>query len=278
MRNLIQIILKYHFIFLFILLEAFSFFLLVQNNNYQKSSFINSSNRISGSVYESYNSVEQYISLKEVNEKLSKENAQFRNMHKESFVEYLDSFVKPNDSTLKRKYEYLSAKVINNSVNKPNNFITLNKGSKHGIKPDMGVICNEGVVGVVKNVSENFSTVISLLNSNLKISAKIKQNGFFGSFYWDGWDAKYGKLNDIPIHAPLKRNDTIVTSGLSTIFPDGILVGHILSFRQDKGSNFYEIDVRLSTDVRSLQYVYVIKNLLRDEQLDLELKSEQTDD
>ncbi|OFX49032.1 MAG: rod shape-determining protein MreC [Bacteroidetes bacterium GWA2_30_7] len=277
MRSLFRFILRYHFVILFVVLEIFSFLLLVQNNNYHNYSIITSSNQITGNIYKAFSSVTQYFSLKHTNDVLAQENAYYKSMRFDSFVLYSDTFNLYQDSSRQQKYLYIPAQVINNSVNKQDNYLTLNKGSKHGITTDMAVINSEGVVGVIKSVSDNFSTVISELNSNLKISTRIKRNNFFGSLHWDGRSPKRAKLSDIPIHVKLNKGDTLVTSGFSTIFPSGIMIGYISDFTQAEGSNFFDIDVELETEFQNLSKVYIVKNLLQNEQNELENKVNNND-
>lgn len=263
---------------LFVLLELFSFLLLIQNNNYHNYSIISSSSQITGNIYSAYSSVSQYFSLRQANDDLAKENAKFKSMSAESFISYTDTFNLYKDSARHQKYIYIPAQVINNSVNKQDNYLTLDKGAKHGITTDMAVINSEGVVGVIKNVSDNFATVISVLNSNLKVSTRIKRNNFFGALSWNGRSPKRAKLNDIPIHVKLNKGDTLVTSGYSTIFPSGIMVGFISEFEQSEGSNFYEIDVDLVTEFQNLSKIYIVKNLLQNEQNELENKVNNNND
>lgn len=277
MRSLFRFILRHHFVLIFVLLEIFSFILLVQNNNYHNYSAVTSSNQITGNIYKTYSSVTQYFSLKKTNDLLAQENAYYKSMNFESFVLYSDTFNLYQDSSRQQKYLYIPAQVINNSVNKQDNYLTLDKGAKSGITTDMAVINSEGVVGVIKNVSDNFSTVISVLNSNLKVSTRIKRNNFFGALRWDGRSPKQATLNDIPIHVKLNKGDTLVTSGFSTIFPSGIMIGYISEFEQSEGSNFYEIEVDLVTEFQNLSKVYIVKNLLQSEQNELENKVNNND-
>ena len=180
--------------------------------------------------------------------------------------------MKVNDSTGLQQYEYISARVINNSVTRVNNYITLDKGSMQGIRPEMAVMGSNGVVGIVKDVSEHFSTVISLLHSSTKISSKIKKNDYFGSTVWDGDSPQFARLLDIPSHAQVTVGDTIVTSSYSGIFTRDIFVGTV-SELGTTGESFKEIKLRLSTDFQKLSYVYVVRNLMKSERDTLEAKS-----
>ncbi len=270
MRNFLLFIFRNHFTFLFLILEIVSFYLLVNFNSYHRASWISSSNKISGNVYQSYSNATQYLMLQQINEELAKENAYLRSQMPASFKDSKDYFSLVYDSLNKRQYTYRSAKVINNSVNKHFNYLTINKGSYNGIKKEMGVISAKGVVGIVKDVTLHYSSVISLLNTRLSISAKLKGKGFFGALGWDGKDYRYAWLNEIPVHAPVTVGDLVVTSGYSAIFPEGILIGTVEEVEKDKGESFFRIKVKLSVDFKDLSFVEVISNNMRDEQLELE--------
>jgi len=270
MKNLLHFIVRFHFTILFIVFELFCLLLLVNYNNYQKSQFLNSSNSISGGIYEKVSSVTDYLSLGKTNEELSRENAKLNNLLGSSFKSSVDSSFTYSDTLYRQQYIYRTAKIINNSVNKQLNYITLNKGRIHGIESDMGVVTVNGVVGVVKSVSENYSSVISLLNSRIKISAKIKKNDYFGSLSWDGKDYRKALLLDIPFHVQVRKGDTIVTSGFSSTFPEGLTLGIIDEVLTSSGSNFQEVKVLLSNDFKSLSYVKVIGDLLKEERIELE--------
>jgi rod shape-determining protein MreC len=222
------------------------------------------------------NKVENYLSLREKNKQLKQENIQLKNYIEQYLTTEIDSLEILEDTVYDQQFEYIGARVINNSTNKQHNYITLDRGSESGIEPDMGVVSMNGVVGVVRGVSDHFSTVISLLNNELRISSKHDKSGYFGSLSWDGRDYHYARLGEIPLHTDLSKGDTIVTSGYSTIFPEGILVGFVDSW-EEKGGSFYEIKVRLSTDFKKISEVYVIKNIYKEEQEKLEEESMSND-
>jgi rod shape-determining protein MreC len=181
-----------------------------------------------------------------------------------------DLFIRSVDDSIKnQKYYYTSAKVINNSVNTQHNFITINKGSENGIKPEMAVVSKDGVVGIVIAVTNNFSTVISLINKDLKISARHKISSYFGSAYWNGQNYNKAILSDIPLHAQISIGDTIVTSGYSSIFPGDVTIGYVSDYTK-KGGSFYKIDIDLSVDFKKLSRVYVIDNRMKEEKNTLE--------
>ena len=270
MRNLINFLNKYSFFLFFLFLEVIAFSLIVQNNQFQRASFINSANSLSGGVYESFNQATEYFSLKKENQRLSSENAKLRENQLSSYAEVFGDNVVVNDTIYGRKYHYMSAKVINNSVNTQNNYLTLNKGSLNGIEAGMGVIGSDGVVGIVKNVSSNYSVVLSILHSQTSISGRLKNSSYFGSVKWDGRNYQTGKFTDIPNHVNLRLGDTIVTSGFSSIFPPMIPIATVLDFEPIEGENFYDIDVRYMNDMKSISYVYIVKNLHRQEIEELE--------
>jgi rod shape-determining protein MreC len=259
---------------LFLLLETLSFYLIFKNNRFQNTGFINSANVVSANVLSLYSEIREYFYLRKTNQILVEENALLRSLLKQSFIEKQIPY--KSDTNYLQKYVYRTAKVLNNSVNKRNNFLTLDKGRLHGIEPEMGVISPDGVVGVVKDVSENFSSVMSVLNKNTVVSCKVKKNGYLGTLVWEGGDYSYGTLNDVPRHAALEKGDTIITSGASAIYPEGILVGFVDSINLEDGDNFYTVRIRFSTDYAKLTYVYVVKNLMKDEQVKLE-KATQND-
>jgi rod shape-determining protein MreC len=271
MRNLLKLLYAYHFLILFIALEFLSLFLLVENNNFQRAEFIRFSRSVSGSIYAKIDNLKVYLSLRETNRLLSQENAELRNKLagiRKTIQEKKDTLI---DTTYRQSYTYFSAKIINNTVNKQYNYITLNKGSDDGVKPDMAVITAKGIVGMVANVSAHFSVVLPVLNRNFKISALLKKSNFFGSLSWNGISPEICILSDIPHHVKINVNDTVVTTGYSRIFPEGIPIGLVKSFEL-KGGNFYTIEVKLINDFRSLNYITLVGNLMKKEQEELEKK------
>lgn len=272
MRNFIRFLTKNAFLFLFLFLELTSIVLLIKNNNYQHSKFLNSSNFLVGNLYESITNITNYLHLKSENEILRAQNAKLLSENKNSFIKIFGNTVQINDTSYFQKYVYTAAKVINNSTNQRENYITLDKGAINGIKAGMGVINSTGVVGIVKNVSANFSSVISLLHQKNSISGKIKSSNYYGSVVWDSDKNAYNTafLKEIPNHVKLNIGDTVLTSGFSSIFPEGILLGTIKSYNLEKGANFYDIEINLSVDFKKIVHVYIIKSLLKEEQTALE--------
>lgn len=243
---------------LFAVLFTISIALTIQTHNYHNNKFISSANVFTGGVYTFRNNITDYFSLRKVNDDLLQENLM---LHKklENFKEVagipdLDSTVIPN------KYEYFTARVINNNYSKSKNQLTLDKGSKDNIKIDLAVISSKGIVGIVSEVSENYATVQSILNTQSRINAKHKHSGHFGSLKWDTKDPNVAQLIDIPRIAELKKGDTIITGGRSTIFPEGILIGTIKDFNLDSDENYYYVNINLFNDMTSLEHVYLIEN------------------
>jgi rod shape-determining protein MreC len=274
MRNLIVFLWKYHFFILFLLFEVFSIFLIFENSNFHRANMVNSANNVAGSILKTVLGVREYIHLKETNDALAIENAELRSKLPTAF--YGDSLKKipVYDSLLIQKYVFFAAKVINNSTNKRNNYLTIDKGSKQGLKPEMGVVNSDGVVGIVKDVSEYYSTVISLLHKDTKISVKLKKNDYFGSLVWDGGSPAEGNLQYIPKHVVLVKGDTIVTSSFSRIFPEGVFCGIVTEFELNPGDNFYTAKIKLAVDFSSITQVYLVDNLMKEEQIKLEETTE----
>ena len=273
MRNLIQFIIKNSFFFFFILLELFSFFLLVANNSYQRTSFISASNGFSSGILSAVSNATDYFGLRSENEILAQENAFLRSQLEESNLWSTDTFRLHNDSVKRQFYTYKSAKILSKTIQNRNNYLILNKGKADGIELEMGVISSNGVVGIVNDVSENFCSVISILHKKSAIDALITSNGYTGTISWPGIDYTVANLQNIPSHAVLRKGDTIVTSGNSTIFPPEIPIGYIQDFNLKDGQSFYDIDFRFCVDFNRIRHVYIIHNILKSELL--EIKEEQ---
>ncbi len=270
MRNLFLFLWKYNFFIFFLLLELLCGYLIVQNNNFQRASFVNSTNLVATKVNSAVSSVTEYINLGITNDALSRENAALKTLLPNVF--YIDSAIRHvnSDTTIKQQYTFMTAKVINNSTNRRSNYLTLNRGSLQGVKPEMGVICPDGVVGIVKDVSDHYCTVISFLHKDSRYSARLKKTNFIGSLVWEGFDATHATLNDIEKHVKVTKGDTLITTSYSSIFPEGIMLGVVEKVNPSTGSTFQDISIRLSTPFGSVSYVYVIDNLLKDEQKALE--------
>lgn len=274
MKNLLDFLARYNHWLLFIILEVASFVLLFQFNNYQGSVWFTSANAVSGKVFEWSASVEQFFALTKVNEALTQ-----RNLLLEQQVRLLaDSLQqRDGDATLLQKqqlqlladYRLIPAKVVSNTVNRRDNFITIDKGAKDGVKKDMGVVCGNGVVGIVYLVSDHYSILLPALNSQSNISCTIKGRGYFGYLHWTGGATNLAYVDDIPRHAHFKLYDLVVTSGYSSVFPPGILVGKILHVYNSSDGLSYRLNVKLSTDFANLRDVCVIDNTAMAERIQI---------
>tara|TARA_B100000809_G_C15078206_1_gene508666 strand:- start:72 stop:851 length:780 start_codon:yes stop_codon:yes gene_type:complete len=251
-----------------------SFVLLVRNNNYQNSKVFNSSNFLVGNLYSTINNVNEYFDLKSVNADLAEQNAKLQSTQIGSFSKVNGIIVEINDTSYIQKYVYTSAKAVNSTSNKRENYITIDKGSLNGIKAGMGVVSPKGVIGTVKNVSENFCSVMSVLHEKNAVSAKIKKSGYIGSLVWELGDYRIAQLKDIPNHVKLNVGDEIITTGYSLVYPEGIMIGKVVNFDLPEGNNFYNIDIELSVDYRSLSHVFIIKSWMKNEQKELEALSD----
>jgi rod shape-determining protein MreC len=264
MRSLFAFLFKYQFFMLFILLEVVSILFLVNSYSYHKSLAFNAASDLTGGVYSISGNVSDYFSLKEGNNQLLDENALLHNRHEASFLVTDTQYV-----YLDTLYHYLPAKVVSNSVTKRNNFIMINKGSLHGIRKEMGVISTFGLAGIVIGVSEHYAYVMSMLHQNTRISARIKKNGQLVNVIWNGRTYRNGEIIDIPSHIQLEKGDTIVTSGNSLIFPEGIAIGTAVEQEFNKNKSLGKASLRFCTDFNKLQFVYVIENRMRKEQQEL---------
>lgn len=266
MRYLFRFIVRYSFFLLFLVFEGVSVYLLISSNNYQQAKFINSSNAVSGYLLQKASNIKQYLNLSVVNQQLAEENARLHN----KLPDFSDTIQGNADTSSNKQYTYIQATVINNSVNRRNNFLTLNKGKLDGIGSEMAVFGPNGMVGIVKNVSDHYCSVISVLNPEVRFSVMVKKNNYYGSLFWDGLDFRFATLAEIPSHVNLSVGDSIITSGYSAIFPYGIPVGAIENVDLIEGKSFYKIKVRLFTDFKNLYHVFIVKNSLINEQKALE--------
>lgn len=267
MKEIIRLIKKYQFSLFFILLEIICFSLVIRENSYQRAIFSQHATTFFGYVATLTSGVEEYFHLRATNKTLAEENTALKNKLATYHVPG-DTLPPPvHDSCT--IYDYHQAKIINGTYNLTKNYLTLNRGKKDGIEKEMAVCSPEGVVGLIQDMSDHFSVVIPLINTQSIISAKIKNNNYYGPLQWDGDDYRYSYLNDIPYHVEVHAGDTIVTSNYSSIFPEGIPIGVVEEVSQ-ANANFLKIKVRLAVDFRRLTYVYVIQNKTRSEQQQLE--------
>ena len=279
MRTLLNFLVRNYYNLLFIFLQILCILLITKNRNFQSTHIINSSNTISAEAFLAVSNTKEYLSLREENLKLAKQNTGLLNIIRSHSYELIQTAsLQKNDTLYKQKYIYTNAKVINNSTNLRSNYLTLNIGSEQGITHDMAIINSEGIVGVINNVSKNFSSALSILHKDVKVNCMLKKDGSYGPLSWEkDDDYTTATITDIPIHAKIKNGDTIVTSALSSIFPEGINVGTVKNFERKSGDAFYTVKVNLSTSYKKLNHVYVIRNVFKAEQDSLELKSQKHD-
>jgi rod shape-determining protein MreC len=259
MQRILLFLYRLRAFLLFLFLEAIALWLIASYNSQQGSAFFNSANQASGSVLTARNNVVEYFSLASVNRSLVEKNAELL-AELEKFRMPADSVYIELDSLLANSFQFKGAKVINNSLNLSQNFLTINKGSNHGIKEGMGVFNEEGVVGRVKGVTKNFASVISVLHTDLLISSKIESSEVFGSTKWDGKDANKAKLLYVPRHVNIKEGDKVVTSGYNAVFPEGIPIGKVFQVSQGAETNYLDITIELAADFSRISYVYLVEN------------------
>ncbi|NGY38627.1 rod shape-determining protein MreC [Flavobacterium sp. XN-5] len=268
MQQIFNFIFKNSNRILFLLLLSISFFLTIQAHSYHKSKIISSANILSGGVYEKINNVSEYLNLKTQNDALAIENARLKSI----LFAATDSIsiTKLEKTKETQPYDIVVSKVIHNSYNVHENYLTLNSGKLQGVKSDMGVINNLGLVGVIDNTSPRYSTVVSILNVKSQINAKIKKSNHFGSLIWNGKSTGFVQLIDVPRLASVRKGDTIVTGGQSVIFPENINIGTIEKIYIDNKTNYYTLDIKLFNDMTNLGHVYILKSRYRDELNNLE--------
>ena len=249
--------------FTFLIVEVFCAWLIVENSQYQNTRFFNSSNRIAANIMGFAQSSREYFSLQKINQELSDENAQLRAVL-ERLNHTEDGLTQVAADSLVR-YDFVSAKVINNSVAQFKNHITINRGLDAGLEPGMAVISVAGAVGKVKSVSDHFAVLISILNIDEQVSSVLKRTGNLGTAQWDGTDPRMVNLLYVPRHVKPELGDSVVTSGYNAVFPEGVLIGIVKEFKLNKEALFYDIRVELAQDFGRLSFVKVVKSKLKSE-------------
>ncbi len=277
MRNLLLLIARFGSTILFVFLEVICFFLIINYNRSQKEIWAHSANLFTGSVNSKVQSTSDYFYLESVNDSLLTENAKllaeiinYRIYSKNN--EYQD--FETQDSIL-QEYDFVPSRICGKTVNLRNNYITLCRGAKDSIQAGMGVISSDGIVGIVKNVSDNYAQVMTILHGQSQISSSIMSNDFHGTLVWEGEDARKMSLITLPKHAKIAYGDTIVTSGYSTVFPFGIQIGTISDFEIDGGGNSYKVDIDLFNDISNLSHVYVVKSKFVEEKEEIISEADQ---
>jgi len=260
---------------LFLLLLCVSLLLTIQSHSYHKSRVISSANFLTGGVYEKINNVTEYLNLKTENDALALENARLKSIIFNT--KDTTSIRKPENLKFVAPEDIIVSKVIHNTYNTLENFLTLNSGSNDGVKSDMGVINSLGIVGIIDRTSPNYSTVVSILNTRSQINAKVKKSNHFGSLTWNGKSTGFVQLIDVPRLASVRKGDTIVTGGQSVIFPENINIGTINNVYIDSITNYYTLNIKLFNDMTNLGHVYIIKSKDRDEVNNLEKTSKKNE-
>lgn len=269
MRNIINFIIRYSKWFVFTLYVIVSCMLLVDNNVYQQSVYLTSANVVSGGVYGTWSQVSGYFHLKSINESLQASNADLQNQVL-NLKSQLNELKALNGDSLRfsesrDRFDYIAAAVVNNNTRHPRNYFTINRGRLDGLKPGMGVVDQNGIVGIVNVAGDHMARVISVLNETQRFSVKIKGTAFIGSMTWKGGDATVGYVEEIPRHAIYNIGDTIVTSGYSTTFPEGIPVGTVINRVRSQDDSFFTFKIKLSSDFKALSSVRVIKDIYKTE-------------
>lgn len=274
MQQIFNFILKNSNRLLFLLLLGISLSLTIQSHSYHRSKIISSANFLSGGVYEKINNISEYLDLRTQNDALAKENARLRSI----LFNAKDTVTATKLDSIKGLHptDIIVSKVIHNSYNSHENYLTLNSGSLQGVKSDMGVINSLGIVGIIDNTSPRYATVLSLLNIKSQINAKMKKSNHFGSLVWNGKSTGFVQLIDIPRLAAIRKGDTIVTGGQSVIFPENLNIGTVDKIYIDNQTNYYTLDIKLFNDMTNLGHVYIIKSKDREEIINLE-KAEQNE-
>jgi rod shape-determining protein MreC len=282
MRQLFELIYSYRAFFTFIFFEVLCIWLIVGNSKMHNAAFFNTSNRLIASTFKVKSGIYQYFSLTTVNRDLARENAFLREMIEKEQKQFrqsdqdlsiLDTLnINPSDTSL--QYEYIPARVINNSFRFTNNYITVDKGRTQGIEPEMGVISSGGIVGQVKVVSGNYSTIFSLLHSEMFVSSMIDRLGVYCTTKWQGSNPSIANLLYVPRHVLVEKGDMIVTSGYNSVFPQGIPVGVVENIEIEPNETFYNIEIRLANDFSRISHVYLISNKFKFEKDSLEMINE----
>jgi rod shape-determining protein MreC len=271
MERLFKFIYERRAFLTFLILELLCVWLVIENNQYQSTTYFNTSNRFAARIVGASQNIREYFSLRDINTNLANENTGLRKkLDQRNQLLYSVELNNTRDSALINRFDYVTAKVVNNSTQNYKNHITINRGKAYGVEPGMAVISSLGIVGKVKSVSDHYAVLISLLNIDDQVSSVIKRTGHFGTVQWNGIDPRIIDLKYIPRHVELKVGDTIVTSGYNAVFPEGILIGVIKNFKLNEEAQFHTIKIELFQDFGKLSFVEVVKNRLKQERDSLE--------
>ena len=270
MRKLLQVLQKYYLFFLFLFLELVGFLMLVRYNTYHQISYLSWLNEMTGGINQRYSNATDYLSLDKQLVALSNENAGLRRQLEESYLNTERDFNPYVDTVYDQNFIYRTAKIIDNSLSKQDNYLMIDKGSLAGVKIGMGVINPSGIIGIVTDVSDHYSVIMSVLNSNFQLGVRLKNSDYFGVLSWNGRDPKLATLNNIQQFVNVRKSDTIQTLGASGIYPEGLMVGTIDTVLAIEETNSWELEVLLSAELQEAKFVYVVENLFVDEIIQLE--------
>ncbi|MFM9911243.1 MAG: rod shape-determining protein MreC [Chitinophagaceae bacterium] len=276
MRNIFLFIRRYFNFLFFVIAQVVALMFLFRYNKLHEAVFMQVANEGTGWFNSKYDNIDSYFKLKKTNDELAKENVQLRNQLRQNFYSPDSTFTIARDTVAYdtlgnfRQYIWRGAKVVGNSVTLPNNYITIHRGERQGIRKDMGVIGPEGIIGTVINTSENYAVIMSMLHTQFKVSAKIKKSGELGTVQWDGESPLYVTMINVPKSVKVAKGDSIVTSQYSYLFPQSIMIGTISDIINDKASNFFTLRLKPATDFYKLEYATVVENLQKEEQRKLE--------
>lgn len=270
MRNLLAFLKRFQIFLVFVLLQALAFSLYFSYKSFPRSQYLTTASIVSGNILTVRNEVTQLFSLSEENRKLQWQNKYLREHQPQSYIQVNQKWVRIDDSIYQQQYEFIPGKVINSTFDKRNNYFTLNVGRNQGVKRDMGVISDKGVVGVVQHVSEHFSVVKSVLTSDINFSVMVKKTGVFGLLKWNGKNARIGQVEGVSNDNRVKKWQMVVTRGGTGMFPEGIPVGKISRLGYVEGKPLWDIDLIYAEDFRKIHGVYVVRNILKHEQEKIE--------
>ena len=261
MRNLIQFLLRYSNFLIFLILEVVAFILICTSHEYQQSSVWSSANRMVAGTNNIRTTIVEYFQLRAENEELAAENAKLKAELMQQANEMEAAAERDSQYVYSHlDWDYIPAKVIGMSTNKQHNYLTINKGARDGVEEDMGVIGADGVVGIVSAVGEKYALVVPIIHTKISISSRLKNNNQIGGTAWRGRDYRKVQLTEMARHVEVKKGDTVVTSGLTDVFPEGVMIGTICETELGQGDNYHRTTMELSTDYKSLKYVQVIGN------------------
>jgi rod shape-determining protein MreC len=270
MRNLIAFLRRFQIFLIFALLQVISLSLYFSFYYYPRAQYLTTASAVGGKIWEVQYSITKHFNLNHTNEELQKSNALLMEQLPQSFVKIDNQTIKIEDTLYQQQYEYIPAELINSSVNNRNNYFTIKAGKIHGVERGLGVVSDNGVVGVIHQVSDHYSIVKSVLTENINISVIVESVGLYGLLKWDGVDARRGSIAGISNDQQIKKWSRVVTREGTGIFPKGLLVGKVEKLKQVEGEAFWDVSILFSEDYRKLQRVYVVKNLLSEEQKKIE--------